>query len=58
MQYQQVLIAADQEIGFGCQSQENVVFGIAAGRIDGRQAGKFNCEQKGTPPYRRNKRVA
>src|ERR1022692_1869771 len=39
VKYQQVFIAADQGIGFGCQRQrqEFVVPGIAAGRIDSRQ---------------------
>jgi hypothetical protein len=60
MQHQQVCIAAYQNIGLGCQRQcqKIVVFGIAAERSDGRQVSKFNCEEKGTPPYCRYKRVA
>jgi hypothetical protein len=38
MEYQQIIIAADQGIGFGCERQceEFVVPVIAAGRIDSR----------------------
>jgi hypothetical protein len=47
MQYQQVCIAADQEIGLGDQrqGQENVVFGVAASRSYLQNSGILHYEQ-------------